>query len=44
VIFVNAVLTHNVGVEEAAPAELTADTVMVPVATTDEQPPVNGME
>ena len=44
VILVSAVLTHNVGVEEAAPAELTAVTVMVPVAVTDEQPPVNGME
>jgi hypothetical protein len=44
VIFVSAVLTHNVGDEEAAPAVLTAVTVMVPVASTDEQLPMNGME
>jgi hypothetical protein len=44
VIFVSAVLTHNVGDEEAAPAVLTAVTVMVPVASTDEQLPMKGIE
>ena len=43
VIAVKAVLTHNVGVLEAAPAVLAGVTVIVPVAFTDPQPPVNGM-
>ena len=43
VILVSAVLIHKVGVEEAAPAVLAGVTVMVPVASTVPQPPVNGM-
>ena len=43
VIFVNAVLIHKVGVLDAAPAVLSGVTVMVPVAFTEPQPPVNGM-
>ena len=43
VILVNAVLIHNVGVDDAAPAVLFAVTVIVPVAFTFPQPPVNGM-
>ena len=43
VIFVNAVLIHKVGVLEAAPAVLSGVTVIVPVAFTVPQPPVNGM-
>ena len=43
VILVNAEPMHKVGVEEAAPAVLTAETVMVPVAFTVPQPPVKGM-
>jgi hypothetical protein len=43
VIFVRAVLTHKVGVEEAALTELIGDTVIVPVALIFSQPPVNGM-
>ena len=43
VIFVNAVLIHKVGVLDAAPAVLAGVTVMVPVALTELQPPVNGM-
>ena len=43
VILVNAVLMHKVGVDDAAPAVLFGVTVMVPVAFTDPQPPVNGM-
>ena len=43
VIFVNAVLIHSVGVLEAAPAVLSGLTVIVPVAFTVPQPPVNGM-
>ena len=42
VIFVNAVLMHKVGVLDAAPAVL-AGIVIVPVAFTVPQPPVNGM-
>ena len=38
-----AVLTQTEGDEEAAPAVLFADTVIVPVALTDPQPPVNGI-
>jgi len=44
VIFVKAVLIHKVGVEEGVPAVLSGVTVMVPVAFTLPQPPVNGME
>ena len=44
VMFVNAVLTHNVGVDEAAPAVFAAVTVMLPVAFTLPQPPVKGIE
>ena len=43
VMSVNVVLMHNVGVEEAAPTVLLADTVIVPVAFTAPQPPVKGM-
>ena len=42
VMFVNAVLIHKVGVEDAAPAVL-IKTVIVPVAFTAPQPPVNGI-
>ena len=41
-MFVNAVLIHKVGDEEAAPAVL-IKTVIVPVAVTLPQPPVNGI-
>ena len=43
VIFVRAVLIQSVGVEDAAPAVLAGVTVIVPVAFTEPQPPVNGM-
>jgi hypothetical protein len=43
VIFVSAVLIHNVGVDEAAPAVLSALTVIVPLALTLPHPPVNGI-
>ena len=43
VILVNAVFRQSVGVEEAAPAVLTAVTVIVPVAFTEPQPPVKGI-
>ena len=43
VIFVKAVLIHKVGVLDAAPAVLFGVTVIVPVALTVPQPPVNGM-
>ena len=43
VIFVNAVLIHKVGVDDAAPAVLFGVTVIVPVAFTLPQPPVSGM-
>ena len=44
-MFVNAVLIHNVGVDEAALAVLAAVTVMVPVALTltFPHPPVSGI-
>ena len=42
VILVNAVLMHKVGVDDTAPAVLFGVTVMVPVALTLPQPPVNG--
>ena len=44
VILVNAVLTHIDGVLDAAPAIMFPITVIVPVACTLPQPPVNGME
>ncbi len=43
VIAVRTVLIHKVGVELAAPAVLSAVTVIVPVALTLPQPPVRGM-
>ena len=43
VILVSAVLIHRVGVEEGDPAVFAAVTVIVPVAFTVPQPPVNGM-
>ena len=43
VILVNAVLIHKVGVDEAAPTVLFGRTVIVPVAFTLPQPPVNGI-
>ena len=43
VMFVNAVLIHRVGDEEAAPAVLFGVTIIVPVAVTLPQPPVNGI-
>ena len=39
----SAVLTHTVGVEEAADTVLLSVTVMVPVAFTLPQPPVSGI-
>jgi hypothetical protein len=43
VILVNTVLIQSVGFDEGAPAVLFAVTVIVPVAFTLPQPPVNGM-
>ncbi len=43
VMLVNAVLIQRVGVLEAVPAVLLGVTVIVPVAFTVPQPPVNGM-
>ena len=43
VMLVNAVLIHTVGLLDAVPAVLAGVTVIVPVAFTDPQPPVNGM-
>ena len=43
VMFTKAVLIHNVGVDEAPLAVLSALTVIVPVALTVPQPPVNGI-
>ena len=43
VILVSAVLIHSVGVEDGAPAVLLAVTVIVPVAFTAPQPPVNAI-
>ena len=43
VIFVNAVLIHKVGALDAASTVLSGVTVIVPVAFTIPQPPVNGM-
>ena len=44
VIFVKAVLIHKVGVLEATLVVLAGVTVIVPVAFTVPQPPVNGIE
>ena len=44
VILVISVLIQSVGVEEGADTVLFGVTVIVPVALTDPQPPVNGME
>ena len=43
VMFVNAVLMHKVGVEEAAPTVLSGVTIIVPEAITVPHPPVSGM-
>ena len=43
VILINGVLIHNVGVVEGTAAVLSGVTVIVPVAFTIPQPPVNGM-
>ena len=43
VMFVRTVLMHNVGVVEAAPDVFAGVTVIVPVAFTEPQPPVNGI-
>jgi hypothetical protein len=43
VIGVRAVLIHKVGVDEAVPIVLAGVTVIVPVALTVPQPPVNGI-
>jgi len=43
VISVKAVLIHNVGVEDGVPAVFAGVTVIVPVAFTLPQPPVNGI-
>ena len=43
VILVIGVLIHNVGVVDGALAVFAGVTVIVPVALTDPQPPVNGM-
>ena len=44
VIAVNAVFIHKVGLALAAPAVLSAVTLIVPVALKLAQPPVKGME
>jgi hypothetical protein len=43
VIAVRAVLIHKVGVDDAALAVFAAVTVIVPIAFTLPQPPVNGI-
>ena len=43
VMLVSAVLIHKVGLELAAPVVLSGVTVIVPVAFTLPQPPVNGI-
>ena len=43
VILVSAVLIHSVGVDEGAPAVFAGVTVIVPVAFTAPQPPVNAI-
>jgi hypothetical protein len=44
ILFVNGVLIHSVGDEEAALAVFAGVTMMVPVADTVPQPPLNGIE
>jgi hypothetical protein len=44
VMLVSAELIQSVGVEDAAPAVFAGVTVIVPVAFTVPQPPVNGIE
>ena len=44
VILVRGVLIHNVGLVDAAPTVLASVTVIVPVAFTLPQPPVNRIE
>ena len=44
VIGIKAVLIHKVGFEDGVPGVFTAFTVIVPVAFTVPQPPVNGIE
>ena len=39
----NTVPMHKVGEDEATPAVLTAETIIVPVAFTPPQPPINVM-
>ena len=43
VIAVNTVLIHKVGLEDPAPTVISGVTVIVPVALTVPQPPVNGI-
>ena len=43
VMFVSAVFIHRVGLELATPAVLSGVTVIVPVAFTLPQPPINGI-
>ena len=43
VMFVKAVFTQSVGVDDAVPAVFAAVTVMVPVAFTEPHPPVKGI-
>ena len=43
VMAVSVVLIHSVGLEDAAPAVLAGVTIIVPVAFTVPQPPVNGI-
>ena len=43
VMLVNAVLTHKVGVDDGVPAVFAGVTVMVPIALTAPQPPLNGI-
>ena len=43
VILVSAVLIHSVGVDDGAPAVFAGVTVIVPVAFTAPQPPVNAI-
>ena len=43
VMFVSGVLIHRLGDDEATPAVLFGVTIIVPVAFTVPQPPVNGM-
>ena len=44
VMLVKAVLIQSVGVDDAVPAVFAAVTVIVPVAFTEPQPPVKGIE